>query len=523
MNNVASRFLRALAVAFALLSTAQSTAVAQTSSGKGTAPASLLIRGGSVLDGTGSPAKRLDVRIVGDEIAEIAASLAPRPGERVIDAKGLTVTPGFIDMHSHADRGLGSMPSAESQVRQGITTAVVGQDGGSALPVSDFFEEVDRLHTGINFASMVGHGSIRAAVMGEDFRRAATPTEVQAMKVLVERGMKDGAVGLSSGTEYDPGFYSTPAEVQALAKVVAPFGGYYASHVRDEEDGVLDAWREVIEVGSTTGIPVHISHAKLASKPVWGKAPQALALLDSAERAGVKVTADWYPYTYWSSSMYVVIPDRDYDNRRKWEVGLDEIGGADHILVTSYRPDSTLEGKTVAEIAALRKSDPVTTIIDMIHTAGPNIGIIATAMNEKDLERLVADPRVMICSDGGLSGAHPRGYGAFPRVLGEYVRKRGIITLAEAIAKMTSRSARLLGFQDRGVIAKGKKADIVVLDPARVEDRGTKLNPAQDPVGIPYVVVNGEVVLDNGRMTDARPGRALRRSGWQAPAAAGAN
>jgi N-acyl-D-amino-acid deacylase len=521
--NTTDRLLRALVIVCTLLVATASGTVAQAPGSKTTAPTSLLIRGGNVLDGTGAPAQRLDVRVVGDEITEIAASLAPHPGERVINATGLTVTPGFIDMHSHADRGIERMPDAESQVRQGITTAVVGQDGGSALPVSDFFEEVDRLHTGINFASMVGHGTVRSAVLGEDYRRAATPAEVEAMKMLVDRGMKDGAVGLSSGTEYDPGYYSTPAEIQALARVVAPYGGYYASHVRDEEDGVLAAWQEVIDVGRAAGLPVHISHAKLASKPVWGKASQALALLDSAERSGVKVSADWYPYTYWSSSMYVVIPDRDFDNRKKWEVGLDEIGGADHILVTSYRPDSSLEGKTVAQIAALRKTDPITTIIDMIHTAGPNIGIIATAMDEKDLERLVADPRITICSDGGLSGAHPRGYGAFPRVLGVFVRDRGIISLAEGVAKMTSRSAALLGFQDRGVLAKGKKADIVVLDPARVADRGTKLKPAQDPVGIPYVIVNGVVVLDNGRMTDARPGHALRRSGWQAPTAPGAN
>lgn len=451
-----------------------------------------------MLDGTGSPARRLDVRIVGDEIAQVGASLTPRTGDRVIDATGLTVTPGFIDMHSHADRGIERMPAAESQLRQGITTAVVGQDGGSALPVSDFFEEVDRLRTGINFASMVGHGSVRGVVMGEDYRRAATPAEVDAMKMLVDRGMRDGAVGLSSGTEYDPGYYATPAEIQALARMVAPYGGYYASHVRDEEDGVLAAWQEVIDVGRAAGIPVHISHAKLASKPVWGKASQALALLDSAERAGVKVSADWYPYTYWSSSLYVVIPDRDFDNRKKWEVGLDEIGGAGHILVTSYRPDSTLEGKTIAEIAKLRKQDPITTIIDMIHEAGPNIGIIATAMDEKDLEKIVADPRVTICSDGGLSGAHPRGYGAFPRVLGVYVRERQVISLPEGIAKMTSRAAKLLGFQDRGVIAAGKKADVVLLDPATVADRGTKLDPSQNPVGIPYVIVNGQVVLDNG-------------------------
>lgn len=500
-------------VAGVVLLTTAAPARAQEAGGGAASPRPLLIRGGSVLDGSGSPARRLDVRVVGDSIAEVGPGLTPRAGDRVIDATGLAVAPGFIDLHSHADRGIERMPSAESQIRQGITTAVVGQDGGSSLPVSDFLETVDRLHTAINFATMVGHGSVRSVVMGADFRRAATPAEVGAMKMLVDRGMRDGAVGLSSGTEYDPGFYATPAEIQALARVVAPYGGYYASHVRDEENTVLAAWQEVIDVGRAAGIPVHISHAKLASKPVWGKAANALALLDAAERAGVKVTADWYPYTFWSSSLYVVIPDRDFDNRGKWETGLDEIGGAGNILVTGYAPDSSLNGKTIAEIARIRGQDPVTTIIEMIHAAGPDIGIIATAMDEKDLERIVSDPRVMICSDGGLSGAHPRGYGAFPRVLGVFVRDRGVISLPEGIAKMTSRSAKLLGFADRGTIAAGKKADIVVFDPAKVADRGTKLDPAQNPVGIPYVIVNGEVVLDNGLMTDARPGRALRRGG----------
>lgn len=504
-----------LALAGALLLTIPAPAVVGAQSGAGQVATShaLLIRGGSVLDGSGSAARRLDLRVAGDSIAEIGTALTPHAGDRVIDATGLTVTPGFIDLHSHADRGIEETPAAESQIRQGITTSVVGQDGGSSLPVSDFLESIRGLHPAINFATMVGHGSVRSVVMGADYRRAATPAEIDAMKLLVERGMRDGAVGLSSGTEYDPGYYATPGEIQALARIVAPFGGYYASHVRDEEDSVMAAWREVLEVGRIAGIPVHISHAKLASKPVWGKAPRALALLDSAARAGVRVTADWYPYTYWSSSLYVVIPDRDFDNRGKWERGLAEIGGAGNILVTAYDPDSSLDGKTIAEIARLRGTDPVTTIIDMIHTAGPNIGIIATAMDERDLNTIVADPRVMICSDGSLSGAHPRGYGAFPRVLGVFVRERGIISLPEAIAKMTSRPAKLLGLRDRGSIATGMKADIVLLDPSTVADRGTKLDPAQHPTGIPYVIVNGEVVLDNGRMTDARPGLALTRGG----------
>ncbi|HEY9450184.1 MAG TPA: D-aminoacylase [Gemmatimonadaceae bacterium] len=484
--------------------------VSQSEPGQRDAPQALLIRGGSVLDGTGNAARRLDVRTVGDTIAEVAPSLVPNPGDRVIDATGLTVTPGFIDLHSHAGRGIEEMPSAESQIRQGITTSVVGQDGSSALPVADFLGMVDRLHPAINFVTMVGHGTVRAAVMGADFRRPATAAEIAAMKMLVERGMLDGAVGLSSGTEYDPGFYAAPEEIQTLARVVARYGGYYASHVRDEEDSVLSAWREVLDVGRAAGLPVHISHAKLASSSVWGKAPAALALLDSAERAGVRVTADWYPYTYWSSSLYVVIPDRDFDNRAKWEKGLADIGGAGNILVTSYGPDPSLNGKTIAEIARLRETDPISTIIEMIHTAGPDIGIIATAMDERDLNTILADPRVMICSDGSPTGSHPRAFGAFPRVLGEFVRNRGVISLPEAIAKMTSRPAKLLRLPDRGRIARSMKADIVLFDPSTVADRGTKLEPAQHPVGVRYVIVNGEVVLDRGRMTEARPGRAIR-------------
>lgn len=480
----------------------------------------LLIRGGQVIDGSGKAARRADVRVTGNIISEIAPNLTPRAGERVIDATGLTVTPGFIDLHSHADRGIDRMPSAESQIRQGITTAVVGQDGSSSIPVADFLDDIDHLHPAINFITMVGHGSVRAAVMGGDFRRAATPAEIAEMKVLVDRGMRDGAVGLSSGTEYDPGFYSTSTEIDALARVIVPYGGFYASHVRDEEDGVMAAWKEVLDVGRATGVRVHISHAKLASKPVWGKAAEGLAMMDSAARAGVDVTADWYPYTYWSSSMYVLIPDRNFDNRKEWEVGLDEIGGPANVLVTDYEPDSTFNGKTVAQIAQATGTDPITAITRMMHAAGPNIGVIVTAMQERDLDLIFADPRVTICSDGGLQGAHPRGYGTFPRVLGVYVRDKKLVSLPEAISKMTSRTAKVLGITDRGVLAVGKKADIVLLNPATVADRGTKLQPAQHPVGLPYVIVNGQVVLDNGTMTAQRPGLALRRQNWKPYAAA---
>lgn len=467
------------------------------------------------MDGSGSPGRRADVRIRGDSVVAVAPGLAPEADERVIDAAGLVVSPGFIDMHSHADRGVERMRSAETQLRQGITTAVVGQDGGSALPVSDFFDEIDHLHTGINYASLVGHGTVRAAVMGGDFRRAATPAEIETMKALVDRAMKDGAVGLSSGTEYDPGFFAAPAELEALARVVKPYGGYYASHVRDEEDGVLAAWKEVLDVGRSAGLPVDISHIKLASKPVWGKSAEGLAMLHAAQREGVEVHADWYPYTFWASSIYVLISDRDWHNRAKWEQGLAEIGGPQNVMVTGYRPDSSYNGHTIAELAKMQGKDPITLIIDMMETAGPGIGIMTTAMQEADLENFARDTTVLISTDGALTGAHPRGYGTFPRVLGVYVREKGLSSLPAMISRMTSKSARLLGFVDRGLVAPGKKADLVVFDPASVADRGTKQHPSIPPVGIRDVIVNGELVLDEGKLTDARPGRALRRHNWQ--------
>jgi len=474
-------------------------------------PATILISGGTVIDGTGSPARRADVRLRGDTIAEIAPTLSVLGAERVIDAAGLIVAPGFIDMHSHADRGIGEHPDASSQVWQGITTAVVGQDGGGTLPVSDFFEEIGSSHPAINFATMVGHGTVRGLVLGADYKRKATGAEVETMKALVDRGMRDGALGLSSGLEYDPGFYADTSEIIELARVAGRYGGFYASHVRDEENTVLDAWREAIEIGRKAGVPVEISHMKLASKPVWGRAGDGLALLESARREGMTVMADWYPYTYWQSSLYVLIPDRDFDNRQKWEVGLAEIGGPQNVLITSYRPDPAFNGRTVAEIATASGKDPVSLIIEMIHAAGPGIGIIGTAMTEPDLEKLFAHPQILICSDGGLTGRHPRGYGTFPRVLGRYVRDRQLVALPEAVAKMTGRSAQQLGLTDRGQLTPGKRADVVVFDAATIQDAGTPQQPSQPPTGVKALIVNGEPVLVNGVMTSARPGRALRR------------
>lgn len=480
---------------------------------QGAPPANgILIRNAQLIDGTGSPPREADVRVAGDAIVAVADRLEPRAGERVIDAAGQVLAPGFIDMHSHADRGLDDMPDAATQVLQGITTAVVGQDGSSQLPVSNFYANIAQLHPAINYATAVGHGTVRTRVMGDDFKRAATATEIDAMKALVDQGMRDGAIGLSTGLEYDPGFYSTTDEIVALGSVVAKYGGYYMSHVRNENEGAFDSWREAIEVGRRNRIPVEISHIKLGVKPVWGRAAEGLKILDEARREGIRVMADWYPYTYWQSSMYVLIETRDFENRAAWDKGLSDIGGAQNVLITNYRPDPSLNGRTLDRIAAARGKDAVTTAIEMMREAGPNTGVIATSMSESDLTTFVKSPLVLICSDGNLSGRHPRGYNTFPRVLARYVRELHAIALPDAIAKMTGRSAAQLGMPDRGVVAAGRKADLVVFDPRTIQDRGTPADAAQAPVGVSYVIVNGEVVLDRGVMTRARPGRGLKRA-----------
>jgi N-acyl-D-amino-acid deacylase len=487
------------------------TAVVVWLSASQTAPPALLIVNGTVIDGTGVPPRPVSVRVRGDRITDVGPALGAAADDRVIDAAGLVVAPGFIDMHSHADRGVDENPEASTQVLQGITTAIVGQDGGGMLPVADFFASLERTRPAINYATSVGHGTVRGLVLGGDFKRAATPAEIETMKALVDRAMLDGAVGLSSGLEYDPGFYAQAREIIELAKVAARHGGFYSSHVRDEENSVFDAWREAIEVGRQARLPIEISHAKLASKPVWGKAAEALKLLADAKREGLTVMADWYPYTYWQSAIYVLIPDRDFENRGKWEVGLDEIGGPANVLITSYRPDPSFNGRTVAEIAAAAGKDPITLIIDMIRAAGPGIGVIGTSMTEPDLLQIFAHPQVLICSDGGLTGRHPRGYGAFPRVLARYVREQKAVSLQEAIAKMTGRAAAQAGLSSRGVLASGKMADIVVFDANAITDHGTARNPSEPPVGVRHVIVNGEIVLRDGQMTPARPGRALKK------------
>jgi N-acyl-D-amino-acid deacylase len=477
-------------------------------------PTSILIAGGAVVDGTGAPARRADVRIAGDRIAEVGA-LTPRPGERVIDARNRVVAPGFIDTHSHADRGLLEMPEAETQIRQGITTAIVGQDGGSSLPLAAFFESLEAKHVALNLASFVGHGTLRRRAMGADYKRAVTPAELAEMESLLEQEMKAGGLGLSSGLEYDPGFYSTTEELIACAKVAARYDGLYISHVRDEANEVFRAFRELIRIAEEARLPAQISHIKLGSNRVWGRAGEAIRLIDDASRRGLDVTADVYPYLYWQSTITALIPTRDWENRAVWEKGLAEVGGARHVLLTDYSPDPAWAGKTIAEIAGRTGKDPVTVIQEIVHRThgeetGGREGVVVTAMTEEDLRRFIAAPRVMFCTDGGLRSKHPRGAGTYPRLLGRYVREQHVISLEEAVRKMTSFPARRMGFRDRGTIRPGMKADVVVFDPKKVLDTATPADPTAKPVGISHVLVNGVPVLDDGKLTGERPGIVLR-------------
>ena len=483
------------------------------------AAASVLIINALVVDGAGAPRRAAAVRVRGDRIAEVGA-LTPASGESVFDAKGLVLAPGFIDTHSHGDRGLFEHPAALAAVSQGISTIVVGQDGGSPLPLRDFFARLEREPAAVNVASYAGHGGLRKEVMGEDFRRAARPDELARMRALLEREMGAGALGLSTGLEYDPGIFSARSEVVDLARVAAAAGGRYISHVRSEDRDFWDAIDEIIAVGREARLPVQVSHIKLAMHSLWGQADRLLHKLDQARAAGIDVTADIYPYLYWQSTLTVLFPKRDFENRQEAELVLREVATPDDLLLGRFAPEPSYAGKTVAEIARLRGTDPPATLMDLIReaqayekkTGSDDVeSVIGTSMSEADLERLLAWPFADVCTDGELDGRHPRGFGTYARVLGRYVRERRVVGLEEAVRKMTSLAAHNVGLVDRGTIRPGAYADLVLFDPATVVDRATTREPQALSVGIRRVWVNGAVVYEAGAAGGARPGRVLRR------------
>jgi len=471
-------------------------------------PTSFVIAGAQVADGTGAPLRAAGVRVEGDVITELGA-ITPRPGETVVDGAGLVLAPGFIDAHNHSTDGLEREREALTQVSQGITTLAVGQDGSSPWPIAGYVARLRAAPPAVNVVVLAGHATIRTQVMGQDYKRGARTAEVARMRTLVDRAMAEGAFGLSSGLEYEVGSYASVEEVVEMARAAGAHGGYYISHIRDEADLSLDAIREAIAIGERGKLPVQITHIKLGTVGVWGKAKEVVAIVEAARARGVDVTADAYPYLAWQSTPRVLVPNKRYDDPASVKRGLDDIGGAKNVQITRWGAYPQHVGTRLDEMA---RAEGISDIEAYIRFArDDDAGMIGHAMIEADLRVFYQQPWVMVASDGGIANNHPRGAGTFPRVLGRYVRDAGWLTLPEAIRKMTSMPAARMGLTDRGVLKPGMKADLVLFDPATVIDRSTFEQPRALSAGIARVWVNGGLVWNGSAATGAWPGRVLAR------------
>lgn len=506
-------------------------------------PFDVVIEGGSVYDGAGTPAIEADVGIRGNRIAAVR-DLEGAPAELRLDASGLAVSPGFIDIHSHALRsnpersGIYLWPDAENLIRQGVTTVIGGPDGASPLPLEDDFRRLEENPVAVNYGSFVGQGSVRGQVVGFD-DRPATAKELARMRAVVREAMESGAFGLSSGLLYAPGSFATAEEVIELAKVVKPYGGIYISHMRNEALGLLDSVNETIRIGEEAGIPAQITHHKAMGQPMWGRSTDSLALVDAATDRGVDVTIDQYPYPASSTGLRAVFPrwsldggtDRikarldDPEQRARVKEGIvfalvNERGGNDpsrvHLAQCAFDP--SLNGLNLAEVLAQRELD--TTIenaaeLIMAFEYAGGCSCVYHAMSMQDVERIMVHPKTMIASDGGImapgdNSPHPRNYGTFAKVLGEFVREKKLLPLTTAIHKMTRMPADRINLAARGRIEVGAKADIAVFDPGEIIDTATFEDPHQYALGVHHVIVNGTPVLVDKTMTGARPGQVLR-------------
>lgn len=505
----------------------------------------VLIRGGTVIDGTGRPRFRGDVAVRGGTIVRVSRTpIPPSRAKQVIDATGRIVAPGFIDLHAHLEPLL-RIPSAESAVRQGVTLALGGPDGGSPLPLAAYMDSAQRAGLGINVAYLVGHNVIRERVMGLE-NRAPTADELSRMQSLVAQGMRDGAFGLSTGLRYIPGYYSRTDEVVALARVAAARGGIYTSHLREEGLALFDGVAEAIRIGREARIPIVLTHHKAVGRQMWGQSVRTLAMVDTARRAGIDVMIDQYPYTASQTGLSVLIPpwalaDGDSALARRMRdpvlkdsilrgvvaLLLDDRGGGDIRRVqfgrVQWKP--ALEGKTLYDWA-VERGVPTTPegaaplVVEGVLQGGATM--IYHVIDEGDVQRIMQHPQTMIASDGRLTvpgegAAHPRAYGTFPRVIGHYVRDVKLLTLEQAVHKMTAMPAARLGLTGYGVVATGATANLVVFDAATVADRATFTSPHQYPTGIGDVLVNGVAVVAGGALTDARPGRVLRHNARRLP------
>jgi N-acyl-D-amino-acid deacylase len=524
------------------------------------------IEGGTVIDGTGTAGGRTDVGIRADAIVALG-DLSREPAGRTLNASNRIVTPGFIDMHSHSDWALWANRRAESKIRQGVTTEVVGNCGFSPAPVAserlddlrsfalarprgldfrwrsmeEYFDAFDAQGVALNVIQLVGHGALRVAAMGFADREPTGP-ELRTMQALLTEAMEAGAWGLSTGLVYPPGSYARTDEIVALARVAARHRGFYASHVRGEAATLLDAVAEAVRVGREADLSVQVSHVKAAGRPNWGGVPKVLALLDAAVAEGIDVMADAYPYTASSTVLRALLPawaladglpamkarlaDPATRARIREELTVSAAGqslvdrvGWDHVMISSCPGRRDAEGRRLGELAAAWGMDPFDVLADLLGGDDGQAHVVMFQLDEHDLRAALVHPRVMIGSDGsalapsgelGAGRHHPRSYGTFPRVLGHYVREERVLSLPQAVHKMTGLPARRLGLRDRGVIRAGAKADLVVLDARAVADRATYDEPHRYPAGIEHVLVNGSFVIRDGEHTGILPGTLIR-------------
>jgi N-acyl-D-amino-acid deacylase len=497
----------------------------------------VIIRNARIVDGTGSPWYRGELALRGDSIVRIAPKI-DGTAARVIDAAGHVVAPGFIDLHTHARRGIFEVPTADNYVRQGVTTLMEGPDGSSPLPLKPFLDRLAATHITPNFGLFIGQGTVREQIIGS-VNRKATADEIEKMRGLVRQGMLDGAFGLSSGLFYVPGTFTPTAEVIELAKVAGQMGGIYISHMRDEASGVVQSVRETIEIGEKGGLPTQVTHHKIIGKGNWGKSVDTLRLIDEARARGVDATIDQYPYTASSTGIQAALMPawaleggrqevlkRLQERARRAEIMketarliMEERGGGDpqNVQLARCEWDHSLDGKRLGDVTKGRGLEP--TIDNAADTAlwivekGGCSGIFH-AIDEQDLQRILKHPATMIGSDGevtvfGVANPHPRSYGTFVRVLGRYVRDLKVITLEDAIRKMSAYPAQRIGLVDRGVLRAGMKADIAIFDPNTIRDTATFEKPHSYAEGVDYVLVNGQVAFEGGKMTAARPGKIL--------------
>lgn len=503
----------------------------------------LLIANGRIVDGTGNPWVLADLAIKADRIAAIG-KFDPARAARTLDAKGLIVAPGFIDVHTHIEGSITRSPQAENFLRMGVTSVVTGNCGSSELSLGDWFAELEKLGISLNVASLYGHNTVRRAGMNGDFNRPPTPEELNKMRGLVEQAMRDGAVGFSTGLEYIPGTYAKTDEIAELAKVAAQYGGVYASHMRDEGVQVEAAINETLAIGQLTGCPVEISHFKISSKNRWGASALTTKLVADARARGQQVTVDQYVYPAGSTGIGILFPSwvfeggRDETRKRledsatRAKVNKEILANAakqgfkdlSFVYIANHQADQSINGKNLAEIAKLKRNSitaeaQAEQAIDIQLAGGAQV--VLQKMSEQDIEKIFKQPFTMIASDASVqdinsaSIPHPRGFGNNARVLAVYVREKQYVSLEEAIRKMASLPAQTFHLWERGVLRPGLAADVVVFDEKSVKDNATFQQPKQYATGFAYVIVNGQVVIEQGQHTGAKSGQVLRGSGFK--------